>query len=104
LDAEDLAELVAITAWIEAEDVDGARVGRAEPADRFDGGGLAGAVRPEDGEDLAGLDRERDVVDDSLVAVALGEVGDFDDVHGPSLSRQPGRTHRTSGRFPEATW
>ena len=33
--------------------LDRARVGRPEPADRLDGGGLAGAVRPEDGEDLA---------------------------------------------------
>ena len=75
-------------------------VGRAEAGDRLDGRGLAGTVGSEDAEDLAFLDGERDAVDGRAVAVALGEVGDFDDVHAPSLAGgrrdHIGRTSRTS--------
>ena len=87
-------------ARVEPEHADRARVRRPQPADGLDRGGLAGAVRAEDGEDLALLDREGHAVDRRVVAVALDEVGDFDDVHGPSVARtrapsaSPGRVER----------
>ena len=89
LDADDAVELVAVALRVEPEHADRARVGRPQPADGLDGGGLAGAVGAEDGEDLARLDREGDAVDGRPVAVALGEVGDFDDVHAPSVAAGP---------------
>ena len=83
------AQPVAVRARVEAEDADRAGVGRPQAGDRFDGGGLAGAVRAEDAEDLALLDGERHAVDGGAIAVALGEVGDFDHVHAPSIGAGP---------------
>src|SRR5262249_33217771 len=40
---------------------------------------LAGAVRPQDAEDLAGEDRERDVVDRGHLAEAFDQVAQLDD-------------------------
>ena len=97
LDADDATELVAVAARVEPEHADRARVGRPQPADGLDRGGLAGAVGAEDGEDLALLDREGHAVDRRAVAVALDEVGDFDDVHGPSVGRSRARGHRPGG-------
>ena len=59
---------------------------RGEPADHPQGGGLAGAVGPEEAGDGAGLADERDVVDGELRAVALGEVVDGD--HGLQPDRR----------------
>ena len=73
------------------------RVRRPQAGDRFDGRRLAGAVRSEDAEDLALLDGERDIVDRRAVAVTLGEVGDFDDVHALSVAERPSRAHRQPG-------
>ena len=103
LDADDATELVAVALRVEAEDADRARVRRAQPADRLDGRGLARAVGAEDGEDLALLDREGHAVDGRAVAVALDEVGDFDDVHGPSLAATRSSRHRPAGSNPRPT-
>jgi len=99
LDADEGAQALAIPMRIEAEDPDGAGVGRPETGDRLDGGGLAGAVRSEDAEDLALLNGEGHAVDRRAVAVSLGEVGDFDDVHGPSIAHGPREGHRRGGRI-----
>ena len=64
-----------------------AGVRRPQTGDGLDGGRLAGAVRAEDAEDLALLDGERHAVDADAVAVALLEVGDFDDVHASQPAR-----------------
>ena len=71
LDADERPQSVAVPARVEAEDPDGAGVGRPETGDRLDGGCLAGAVRSEDAEDLALLDGEGDAVDRRAVAVVL---------------------------------
>ena len=52
----------------------------AQAEQHQDGRGLAGAVRAEQPENLATRDRERDALDDGRPVVALGEIGDFDDV------------------------
>src|SRR4029078_3432864 len=99
LDADALAQR-RTGAWrVEPEHRDRARVGRSQAGDRFDGGGLAGAVRAEDGEDLALLDVEGDAVDGDAAVVGLDDVVDFDDVHGPSIV--PGRpvARRPGGQF-----
>src|SRR5208283_1838398 len=57
---------------------------REEAADHVEEGGLAGAVRANDGAQLAGLDRHRDVVDGDQAAEALGEVADLEEAHAAS--------------------
>lgn len=57
------------------EDV-AAVVGAQVPADEGDGGGFAGAVRAEEGEDFGRADAEGYVVDGEGRAEGLGEVGD----------------------------
>src|SRR5262245_15138933 len=54
-----------------------------------DGGGLAGAVRTEQPENLALRHRERNAVDDSRSVVALGEIVRLDDV---ATHRRPNHT------------
>ncbi len=61
-----------------AEHPDRAPVGRAIALDDLDGRGLARAVRPEQGHDLAGLDPERHAVDDGSSAVTLHQAIDLD--------------------------
>ena len=99
LDADEAAQALAVPAGIEAQDPDRAGVGRPQTGDRLDGGRLAGAVRSEDAEDLALLDGEGHAVDRRAVAISLGEVGDFDDVHGPSIAHGSGERHRRGGRI-----
>src|SRR5258705_3737415 len=53
-------------------------VGREEPADHADGGGLAAAVGAEEAIDRALRDLHREVIDDRLLAEALGEALDVD--------------------------
>jgi len=50
----------------------------AEPFEDLDGGGLAGAIRPEEGEHLSGLDLEVDPLEDLEPAVAFAESLDGD--------------------------
>ena len=52
-DADPLLELGRIAGHVEPEDRDLAPVGHPEPLEDLDGGGLAGAVRTEQAEDLA---------------------------------------------------
>ena len=56
-----------------AEDGDLAGVGLAQALDHLERGGLSGAVRPQDPEHLAALDRERDAVDGDVRPVPLRE-------------------------------
>src|SRR5262249_53286439 len=67
------------------------------------GGGLAGAVRPEQPEDLAALDRERDMVDGDRPPIGLGEVVGLDVyvVHRrPNLATAPTMTSRATPMMP----
>ncbi len=55
--------------------------GIAQPDQALDGGGLAGAVRAEQAEDLAGADLEADAVDGVHGAVALAQILNDDLCH-----------------------
>ena len=77
-----------------AEDADLAGVGRAEALQDLDGGGLAGAVGPENGDDLAAVDLEVDAAHDLAVAVGLAQAADAD--HRRALGAAGGRG---DGRF-----
>src|SRR5438270_688507 len=60
-------------------------VGREQPADHADGGGLAAAVGAEESVDRAARHLHREVIDDRVVAEALREVAHVDreiGVHG----------------------
>ena len=61
---------------------------RVQAEDHAHRGGLAGAVRAEETGDHARPDREGQVVHGHLVAVALGQLGDFD--HAPQRWPDPG--------------
>jgi len=54
-----------------------ARVGAREPGDEVDERGLAGAVRAEQPEELAALDRQADAVERAQAAIALLDLPDF---------------------------
>ena len=58
-------------------------VGLREAEDHVDGGGLAGAVGAEEGDDLALLEGEVDAADGVDGAEVLGDPGDLDGGHGP---------------------
>src|SRR5262249_48739099 len=62
----------------QAADADGSRGGEEQAAQQLDGGGLAGAVGAEEGEQLARLDAQAQGIDRQLVAVLLGDVVEFD--------------------------
>jgi hypothetical protein len=68
-----------------AADEDLAAVGADQAAQHRHGRRLAGAVRPEQADDLAGADVERQVGDDGAVAVRLEETSGFE--HGSSGKR-----------------
>src|SRR5262249_45826938 len=69
-----------------------------------DGRGLAGAVRPEQTEDLTAPDRERDVVDGDGLPVGLGEAARLDDdvsAHRrPNLATAPTMTSSATPMMP----
>ena len=65
-------------AQVEAEGGAAAFVGREQPAQHADRGGLAAAVRPEKSDDPAARDGEVDVIDHGAPAVALGQAVDLD--------------------------
>ncbi len=79
LDPDPLPQLGGVPAGLEPEHPDGSAVRLAEPGDRLHRRCLAGAIGPEDGEDLALLDLERDALDDGPPVVTLDQVVDFDD-------------------------
>src|SRR5262249_24517979 len=83
----------AVTPRVEVEHPDVAAVGTPVALEDLDGGGLAGAVGPEEPEDLARFHRERHAVEGAHRAVPLAEPGDFDGCtrrrHGPGAYRGP---------------
>jgi len=62
---------------IEVADSDGACRGRNEPGDHPHGGGLAGAVRSEETEHFAALDREGNAIHRQLLAECLAQILNF---------------------------
>ena len=60
-----------------------ALVGGGEAEHDLHGGRLPGSVRPEETGDAAGWDREAEIIDHGVIAVALGDVVDL---HGVRLS------------------
>ena len=74
-----------------AVEEDLAVVGRDLAGGHAEAGGLAGAVGPEQADDLAGVDLELDAVDDLAPAVDLHQPADFQQGH----SRAPPRRNST---------
>jgi len=66
-----LAELPATDLRVDAEHRDRARVAMPVALENFDGGGLAGAVRTQEPEDLTLLDAEADSADGLDGAIGL---------------------------------
>ncbi len=66
-------------------DVDVAAGDLDQAGDDVERGRLAAAGRPDQGDELAVLDRERDVVDGDHVAVALDQILQTDLSHAQSL-------------------
>ena len=79
-----------------AVEEDPAAVGLHQAHHRIEAGGLAGAVRPEQADDFAAMDVERDVVKDRAAVVGLGDRADFEPAARLlRLARGP----REGGRF-----
>ena len=72
-DAEPRAAIHRHGGDVEAVDLDRALVDRHEAGDHVEAGRLAGAVRPEQADGLAGAHAERHAVDDLAALVALGQ-------------------------------
>ena len=66
-------------------DVDLAAVGLFLPGDQLEQGRLAGAVGPDHADDAARRQREREVFEQQLVAVGLGDALDLDDLAAEPL-------------------
>src|SRR5881398_138124 len=77
--AESLADLGWMCGRVESVELERAARRPQQGGEHLDGGGLAGPVRPEEREDLAGSHVERDVVDSLDVAERLDDVLDADD-------------------------
>ena len=77
--ADPALDLERLAHRIVAEHADAAVRDLGQAEHHQDGRGLAGAVRPEQAEDLAARDRERDAVHGRGAAVALGEALRLDD-------------------------
>src|SRR5207244_7659885 len=73
-----------------------ARIRSAVTLEDLDGRRLARAIRSEDGEDLARLDRERQAIDDAAAVVLLHQVADFDRRGGVRLGHEITRLHASS--------
>src|SRR6185295_7320797 len=87
--ADPALDLERLARRIVAEHARGALADVAQPQQHQDRGGLAGAVRAEQPENLAARDRERYAFDDRRSVVALGEIADLDDV---VAHRRPNQT------------
>jgi hypothetical protein len=70
-DPDHLAHRVGVASQVVPHDAGRAGVRREQGGQDLHGGGLACAVRPEQGEDLALTDAEVDAVEDDLVPVRL---------------------------------
>src|SRR5690348_14250413 len=79
---------------VAAEDVCPAAGGADQPQEHAHGGRLAGAVRPQEPEDLARLDVELQVEHATSLAEVLGESADLDDAGDPRLALGS-RAHRS---------
>jgi hypothetical protein len=69
--------LCALPRRVHPEDTCTTAVGLAIAFEDLDRGGLAGAIRAQEGEHLACLDREAQAIDDRAAAIALHEVNDL---------------------------
>ena len=97
-DAHPLAERALAAPGVEAEHRDVAGVARAVALEDLDGRRLARAVRAEQAEDLALLDREGDPADGLLVAVGLAQPADVDrGGHQSSTATTPAGGNAGSG-------
>ena len=92
LDAEPLAQLLGIRGPAQAEDLDVASVRHGEPLADLDRRRLAGAVRAQQPEALAGGDVEVDAVDGNDLLVSLAKITD------PQRLRRPGRHPNSMAR------
>jgi hypothetical protein len=99
LDADQAADRGALGDRVEAGDADAARVGRAQPLDHLERGRLAGAVRPEEAEDLARPDGEVDPGDGDRAAVALDQPAGLDDRIDRGLDPRVGDAGWVGGGF-----
>ncbi len=72
-DADVALDLDGVVEEVFAEDLDGAGAGSEEAGEHLDGGGFAGAVGAEEAEELAGFDREIDVIDGGEAIESAGE-------------------------------
>src|SRR3954471_11286109 len=84
-DADAGPKRAAAAGRIGAQHPHGALVSVPVALEDLDGGRLAGAVRAEEGEHLAGLDAEADPVQDLACAVRLLQVGDLDRAHAARI-------------------
>ena len=96
LHADPLLQRVDVPSGIQAQDRDGAAIGRAQTLDALHRRGLAGAVRPDQPEDFPRLHVERDLVHGDGPAVRLPDGGNVNDRLGRHgrLAR-----HLTTKRF-----
>ena len=76
---ERVAALVDIAELHRLADADRAGVGLFLAGDHAEQRRLAGAVRPDDADDAAGRQLERQILDQQLVAIALVQAVDLDD-------------------------
>ena len=90
-------QLHGVAPRIPAEEPGGALVGAQQTQQHPDGGGLAGAVGPQEAVDLAGCDLEVEVVERDHAPESLGEGGGVDDGfgHGASSSSAAAYTARS---------
>src|SRR5207248_2746977 len=77
-DPDSSSERRGTPAWVEAEHADLARAALAVALEDLDCGGLTGAVRPQQAEDLAATDHEVDPPDSFEIAIRLVQSADLD--------------------------
>jgi hypothetical protein len=82
-----------------AEQTDRAGIRRCQHQDRLEQAGLAGAVQPEQTEDLAPAHRQRDVLEDGRGAAAQAQALDLDRPRG---GLDHGSRGQTGGAHPRA--
>ena len=99
----DLAARVGQVRVPAAQDGRGARRGRGEAGQDAQRGGLAGTVGAEEPGHAPGQGGERDVVDGEVLAVALGQLEEFDHGTEPGVGRGPGTSGSDSDPAPGPT-
>ena len=88
LAVERVARLIDIAELHRLADLDGAGVGLLLAGDHAEQRGLAGAVRADHADDAAGRQLEGQIVDQQVVAVALPQVLEVDDVLAEPLGHR----------------